>query len=69
MCVFQHQKESYKRLKQLLLASQDKYQRLSVDMEEEKQKHQEYMMKSDDFVNLLGEGSVFDSKHTRNVSS
>uniref|UniRef100_F7AR21 Cortactin-binding protein-2 N-terminal domain-containing protein n=2 Tax=Ciona intestinalis TaxID=7719 RepID=F7AR21_CIOIN len=51
--IIQHQKDSYKRLKQILLTSEDKYQRMGIELEEEKRKHQEYMMKSDDFVNLL----------------
>ncbi|XP_076824478.1 uncharacterized protein LOC143470310 isoform X2 [Clavelina lepadiformis] len=51
--IIQHQKESYKKVKQMHIRSQDKYERMALDLEEEKRKHQEYMMKSDDFVNLL----------------
>ena len=36
------------------LASEEKYQRLATEVEEEKRKHQEYVLKSEDFVNLLG---------------
>ena len=36
------------------LSMEEKNQRLSTELEEEKRKHQEYMIKSDDFVNLVG---------------
>uniref|UniRef100_H2YF32 Cortactin-binding protein-2 N-terminal domain-containing protein n=1 Tax=Ciona savignyi TaxID=51511 RepID=H2YF32_CIOSA len=51
--IIQHQKDSYKRLKHILMTSEDKYKRMGVELEGEKKKHQEYMTKSDDFVNLL----------------
>jgi len=50
----QHHKQSYKKMKQMHLASEENYQRLSTEVEEEKRKHQEYILKSEDFVNLLG---------------
>lgn len=40
------------------LSVEEKCQRLSSELEEEKRKHQEYMVKSDDFVNLIGKHEV-----------
>nr|XP_039272929.1 filamin-A-interacting protein 1-like isoform X1 [Styela clava] len=53
--IIQHQKDSYKKLKQALLAAEQANQRLAVEITDEKKKHQDYMIKSDDFVNLLEE--------------
>lgn len=38
----------------MFLASQEKNQKIKMELNVEQRKQQEYMLKSDDFVNLLG---------------
>jgi hypothetical protein len=51
--VIEHQKSNHKRLKRVLVSSEQKYQQLLLDLEAEKRKNQEFMMKSEDFVSLI----------------
>jgi len=53
--IVQKQKDGHRKLKQMFLASQEKNQKIKMELNVEQRKQQEYMLKSDDFVNLLEE--------------
>ncbi|CAG5099602.1 Oidioi.mRNA.OKI2018_I69.XSR.g16596.t2.cds [Oikopleura dioica] len=51
--IIEHQKESMRKLKREMCSTEQKHHQLMEEFGKEKRKHQEYMDKSDEFVNLL----------------
>ena len=53
--ILQKQKDAHRKLKQMFISLQERNQRVTYELNSEKQKQKDYAVKSDDFVSLLGE--------------